>query len=82
MEYLRRPYGQAAGATLVFYPHDSLAVARDYLGDETKLAVDAGAAGDLLNTITLRWLSGNYMPVFVSEETSKQKLPQFVGATT
>ena len=32
-EYLRRPYGHAAGATLVFYPHGSLAVARDYLGD-------------------------------------------------
>ncbi len=74
MEYLRRPYGQAAGATLVFYPHGSLAVARDYLGDETKLAVDAGAAGDLLDTITLRWSSGNYVPVFVSEGTSKQKI--------
>lgn len=74
LEYLRRPYGQAAGATLVFYPHGSLAVARDYLGDETKLAVDAGAAGDLLDTITLRWSSGNYVPVFVSEGTSKQKI--------
>ena len=73
-EYLRRPYGHAAGATLVFYPHGSLAVARDYLGDETKLAVGAGAAGDLLGTITRRWASGHYVPVFVSEGTSKQKV--------
>lgn len=66
-EYLRRPYGHAAGATLVFYPHGSLAVARDYLGDETKLAVGARAAGELLGTITRRWTSGHYVPVFVSE---------------
>jgi hypothetical protein len=73
-EYLRRPYGHAAGATLVFYPHGSLAVARDYLGDETKLAVGAGAASDLLDTITRRWVSGSYVPVFVSEGTSQQKV--------
>jgi hypothetical protein len=59
---------------LVFYPHGSLAVARDYLGDEAKISVGAGAAGDLLDTITLRWSSGNYVPVFVSEGTSKQKV--------
>ena len=73
-DYLRRPYGHAAGATLVFYPHGSLAVARDYLGDETKLSVGAGGAGDLLGTITRRWASGHYVPVFVSEGTSHQKV--------
>ena len=57
---------------MVFYPHGSLAVARDYLGDETKLAV--GAGGDLLDTITRRWVSGRYVPVFVSEGTSQQKV--------
>ena len=41
-EYLRRPYGHAAGATLVFYPHGSLSVARDYIGDETKIAASTG----------------------------------------
>ena len=71
-EYLRQPYRHAAGATLVFYPHGSLAVARNHLGDETKLAV--GAAGYLLETITRRWSSGRYVPVFVSEGTSKQKV--------
>lgn len=73
-EYLRRPYGHAAGATMVFYPHGSLAVARDYLGNETKLAVGPVAAGDLLETITRRWASGSYVPVFVSEGTSQQKV--------
>jgi hypothetical protein len=73
-EYLRSPLPPAGGATLVFYPHGSLAVARDYIGDETKISVGAGGAGDLLETITLRWSSGHYMPVFVSEGTSKQKV--------
>lgn len=72
--YLRRPLPPAGGATLVFYPHGSLAMARDYIGDETKISVGAGAAGDLLETITLRWSSRNYVPVFVSEGTSKQKV--------
>lgn len=73
-EYLRRPHRQAAGATLVFYPHGSLAVARDYLGEEKKLAVGPGAASDLLETITRRWVSGRNVPVFVSEGTSHQKV--------
>lgn len=69
--YLQNPHPPATGATLVFYPHGSLSVARDYIGDETKIAV---AAGDLLETITNRWSSGRYVPVFVSEGTSKQKV--------
>jgi hypothetical protein len=69
--YLRRPLHPATGATLVFYPHGSLSVARDYIGDETKITV---AAGDLLDTITRRWSSGHYVPVFVSEGTSKEKV--------
>lgn len=69
--YLRSPLPPASGATLVFYPHGSLSVARDYIGDETKIAV---AVGDLLDTITRRWASGHYVPVFVSEGTSQQKV--------
>lgn len=73
-KYLRQPYGCATGATLVFYPHGSLAFARDYLGYETKISVNEEAARDLLKTITLSWSSGNYVPLFVSEGTSKQKV--------
>jgi hypothetical protein len=72
--YLRRPYGHAAGATLVFYPHGSLSVVRDYIGDETKIATSTGATGDLLEAITRKWSSGHYVPVFVSEGTSKEKV--------
>lgn len=73
-EYLRRPLPPAAGATLVFYPHGSLSVARNYIGDETKIAAFNGATGDLLETITREWSSGRYVPVFVSEGTSKEKV--------
>lgn len=71
-KYLRQPYGSASGATLVFYPHGSLAVARNHLGEESKLS--AGTAGDLLRTITECWESGSHVPVFVSEGTSHQKI--------
>jgi len=73
-EYLRKPYGHAAGSTLVFYPHGNLSLARDYVGDETKIAVATGAEVDLLETITKRWSSGHYVPVFVSEGISKEKV--------
>ena len=58
----------------MFYPHGSLSVARDYIGGETKIAASTGATGDLLETITGRWSSGRYVPVFVSEGTSKKKV--------
>lgn len=70
-EYMRRPYGRAEGATLVFYPHGNLSLARDYLGEESKISA---GANDLLNTITGSWSSGQYVPIFVSEGTSKQKV--------
>ena len=73
-EYLRSPLPPACGATLVFYPHGSLALARDYIGEETKISVETGGLGGLLKTITLKWSSGKYVPVFVSEGTSKQKV--------
>lgn len=69
-EYLRRPYGGAEGATLVFYPHGNLALARDYLGEESK--VTAGA-DDLLTAITSCWTGGEHVPIFVSEGTSQEK---------
>lgn len=72
--YLRRPLPPAAEAALVFFPHGSLAIARDHLGDETKIDVGSGTEGDLLDTIIQRWASGRWIPVFVSEGTSKEKV--------
>lgn len=69
---LRAPYGAAKGATLVFYPHGSLIISREYLGGEVKLA--AGPAQDLLGTIAAQWTTGEFVPVFVSEGASADKL--------
>ena len=58
--------------TLVFYPHGSLVLARNVVEEETKL--NAGAGRDLLRTILRRWETGDYIPLFVSEGTSPQKI--------
>lgn len=57
--------------TLVFYPHGSLVLARNVVEEEVKL--EAGS-GDLLHAILRQWESGNYIPLFVSEGTSSQKV--------
>jgi hypothetical protein len=71
-EHLRQPHAPTEGATLVFYPHGSLAIARDHLGNETKLATEG--EGGLLSTITESWNSKHYVPVFVSEGASQKKV--------
>ena len=58
--------------TLVFYPHGSLVLARNVLEEEVKL--EARADNDLLRSILRQWRSGNYIPLFVSEGTSEQKV--------
>lgn len=70
-EFLRFPRWPAEGSTMVFYPHGSVAIARDDLGRETKLS--AGAT-DLLNAIAATWNTGNTVPVFVSEGASADKV--------
>ena len=73
-EYLRQPYGQADGASLVFYPHGNLSVARHYIDGETKITASTDATVDLLEAIVQKWSSGDYVPLFVSEGTSKEKV--------
>lgn len=58
--------------TLVFYPHGSLVLARTILEQETKLEANIGS--DLLRSILSYWESDNYIPLFVSEGTSSQKI--------
>lgn len=73
---LRAPFG-ANGATLVFYAHGSLMLARTVAGEEVKLAAKGATFGsqtDLLNTITEAWSSGDHVPVLVSEGTAADKL--------
>ncbi|MEL0635854.1 DUF4917 family protein [Marinomonas sp. TI.3.20] len=57
--------------TLIFYPHGSLVLARNVVEQEEKL--EAGG-GDLLRVILCQWESGEYIPLFVSEGTSSQKV--------
>lgn len=66
------PYGSSHRSTLVFYPHGNLALATDLEGREKKLT--ASAFSGLLETVSLKWNSGKYSPLFVSEGTSKQKV--------
>lgn len=58
--------------TLVFYPHGSLVLARNVVEREIKL--DSCGGGDLLSSILSSWESGKYVPLFVSEGTSAQKI--------
>ena len=57
--------------SLVFYPHGSLVLARNIVDREVKLECRDG--NDLLRTILADWESENYVPLFVSEGTSRQK---------
>ncbi|KTT48746.1 hypothetical protein SB11R_14505 [Pseudomonas oryzihabitans] len=57
--------------TLVFYPHGNLALCRDVLDREGKIH---GRGAGLLGEILHAWNSGDFIPLFVSEGTSAQKL--------
>lgn len=57
--------------TLLFYPHGNLVFARDKIENERKIS---SGSGDLLETILEKWLNGSYVPLFVSEGTSEQKI--------
>jgi hypothetical protein len=66
----RQPYREKTN-TLVFYPHGSLALARDVVDNESKIH-DQGAG--LLAAILNTWATGRSIPLFVSEGTAAQKL--------
>lgn len=58
--------------SLVFYPHGSLVLARNVTEQEIKLASHEN--DDLLKSILRYWRSSEYIPLFVSEGTSEQKV--------
>jgi hypothetical protein len=68
---LHEPY-QAEGATLVFYPHGNLILATEFLGNEVKLS----RSGEkyLLDRILDIWERRDYIPLFVSEGETEEKL--------
>lgn len=58
--------------TLVFYPHGNLILARDNVETDCKILSNHGQ--DLLESILTNWQSGSFVPLFVSEGTSTQKI--------
>lgn len=77
-ENMRRPY-YASGATLVFYPHGNLVLARDF--DETERKISAGGFQDLLSQILDEWESEKTVPLFVCDGTSEQKVKSITGSS-
>ena len=67
----QEPIGQQKKCTLVFYPHGNLVLARDKIENERKISANGQG---LLEQILAKWENGSYVPLFVSEGTSKQKL--------
>lgn len=70
-QYMRKPTTGTKGTTLVFYPHGSLFLATEPFTGEAKLNSSENQA--LLDTILKAWERDNYIPLFVSEGTSKEK---------
>lgn len=69
-ERMGEAYG-AAGATLFFYPHGNLALARTLDDEEGKLTA---RGQDLLTRVLEVWESGRAVPLFVCEGTSDHKV--------
>ena len=78
-ESMRRPYGQAASATLFFYPHGNLALARNIDDEETKISL--GGFPDLLTRVLDVWQTGRRIPLFVCEGTSAHKVKSIKGSS-
>lgn len=69
--YLYAPLHPAKGSTLIFYPHGSLVLAKDFSGDEEKLSRSKDDC--LLEAILSKWQEKDYIPLFVSEGETKEK---------
>lgn len=59
-------------STLVFYPHGNLCLANNDANSDMKII--AGSDETLLETVLTTWRSGEAIPLFVSEGTSRQKM--------
>jgi hypothetical protein len=66
-ESKREPYGNAAGATLFFYPHGNLALARGLDDVEGKISA---TGHDLLTRVLDVWEAGDAVPLYARERLS------------
>jgi hypothetical protein len=76
-ELRRIPY-RARGATLFFYPHGNLALARGLDDAEFKIAT---RGLDLLTRVLDVWENGEGVPLFVCEGTSDYKAKAIMGSS-
>jgi len=60
-------------STMIFYPHGNLVIGRHIQGGESKICSSRTLRRNLLSTITDKWQTENYIPVFVSEGKKEQK---------
>jgi hypothetical protein len=67
----RDPIGNQKKCTLVFYPHGNLILARDKIENERKISSNRLS---LIEEILSKWEKGSYVPLFVSEGTTEQKV--------
>lgn len=71
IKMLREPYQGIQDPTLVFYPHGNLMLANNENNEEFKIKLNS--QNNLFDEIGDKW-KNNYVPLFVSEGDSKQKL--------
>ena len=71
IEKLREPYNGGPDPTLVFYPHGNLILASNENNDELKIKINNNT--NLFDAIGEKWKQ-KYVPLFVSEGSSEQKL--------
>lgn len=70
-KYLKENY-RGKRSILVLYPHGSLLLGRDIVEKERKIS--RAGMGYLLDSILASWETEEYIPLFVSEGTSTQKV--------
>lgn len=71
IEKLRETYNGGPDPTLVFYPHGNLILASNENNDELKIRINNNT--NLFDAIGEKWKQ-KYVPLFVSEGSSEQKL--------
>ena len=71
---LRKPIRDQKSCTLVFYPHGSLHLARNLTGQEIKIECDFDNRLDLLESIKHKWKEKDFIPIFISEGETEQKV--------
>ncbi len=71
LQQFREKYDKS---TSVFYPHGNLIFRRNIMGSESKIRANDKGTKRLLEVILESWKSEKFVPLFVSEGTTEQKI--------